>query len=247
MATKPTIANARWADTGGADVVAPAGGLRDTGFVAGTPAVQSYVNYLLNQQYAWAQFLDEFFKTAGTATADFKLTGAMAITGLSTQAAITASGLITANAGLTAGANQHVTVSGTGEYKHGDRPRVISPFSGTSISWTGQNPGYMQSGASDQLLVGIDQHAGDRIKSISFLLFGNGAADVTTTVLSLSTAMATTSLGSLVSTNPAASWSIATIDITDTTYAASAGAFIKFDANAAGIQIGTITVIYDHP
>lgn len=146
MVAKPTLANARWADIGGADVVAPAGGLRDTGFVAGTPVLQSYVNYLLNQHYQWEQFLDEVFKVAGTAIGDLKLSGAgtfggaLTVGGASTQAAITASGLITANAGVTAGANQDIAVSGTGKHKRGSRVRPIigvtyvidaaSPFNG---------------------------------------------------------------------------------------------------------------------
>ncbi len=47
------------------------------------------------------------------------------ITGALTGAAATFSGLITANAGVTAGANQHVTVSGTGQYKRDSNGRFI--------------------------------------------------------------------------------------------------------------------------
>lgn len=56
--------------------------------------------------------------------------GTLGVTGAATVAAVTASGLITANAGVTAGANQHVTISGTGLLKHGTRsityPTVLS-------------------------------------------------------------------------------------------------------------------------
>jgi hypothetical protein len=59
MSTKPTIAEARFADTGGADVLSPPSGLRDSGFVAGTPIVQSYVNELYHQLYLWALYLSD--------------------------------------------------------------------------------------------------------------------------------------------------------------------------------------------
>lgn len=53
--------------------------------------------------------------------------GTLGVTGASTLAAITASGLITANAGVTAAANQHFTVSGTGRYKHGTITMQCAP------------------------------------------------------------------------------------------------------------------------
>ena len=56
---KPDITLARFADGPGEDVLAPSSGLRDTGFVSGTPIVQSYVNELFNQHYQWAQFADD--------------------------------------------------------------------------------------------------------------------------------------------------------------------------------------------
>ena len=43
-------------------------------------------------------------------------------------------GLITATAGLTAAANQHVAVSGTGEYKHGERTISQAPHLGVQAS-----------------------------------------------------------------------------------------------------------------
>lgn len=59
------------------------------------------------------------------------LAGSLTANGGISTAALTAGGLITANAGVAAGANQHVTVSGTGRYKHGTRTivvPVVAPF-----------------------------------------------------------------------------------------------------------------------
>lgn len=74
MAIKPTIANARFADGGGADVAAPSSGLRTTGFVAATLIVQSLVNYLLNQFYQWALYLSD-----GALSGDHSINGALLV------------------------------------------------------------------------------------------------------------------------------------------------------------------------
>lgn len=59
MAVKPTIALARFADTGSANVTDPPAGSRNTGFVAGDPADEGVMNALLYQQYLWSLYLDE--------------------------------------------------------------------------------------------------------------------------------------------------------------------------------------------
>jgi hypothetical protein len=59
MATKPTIADSRWATDGGAELTAPSSGVRDSGFVTGTPAVADHENVLHKEHYKWAQYVDE--------------------------------------------------------------------------------------------------------------------------------------------------------------------------------------------
>lgn len=64
MATKPTLANARFGETVGgstvgANLTAPSSGLRDTGFQPSTPAVAAYVNWLCHELYLWAKYVDE--------------------------------------------------------------------------------------------------------------------------------------------------------------------------------------------
>ena len=50
---------------------------------------------------------------------------------------LSVTGLITATGGLTAAANQHITVSGTGEYKHGSKTRPVSAQTGIEIGGSG--------------------------------------------------------------------------------------------------------------
>lgn len=76
MATKPTIALARFADQFGADVEDPPGGLRDTGFVYDTPAEQGFVNALFLQLYLWALYLND-----GALTGNHSITGDLEVTG----------------------------------------------------------------------------------------------------------------------------------------------------------------------
>lgn len=64
MATKPTLANARFGETAGgstvgANLVAPSSGLRDTAFQGSTPAGSGYVNDLLHEAYLWFKWLDD--------------------------------------------------------------------------------------------------------------------------------------------------------------------------------------------
>ncbi len=55
---KPDVTLSRFANGPGEDVVQPSSGLRNTGFVDGTPAVPSYVNALFLQAYEWASYID---------------------------------------------------------------------------------------------------------------------------------------------------------------------------------------------
>lgn len=100
MATKPTIALARFADQPGADVTDPSSGLRDTGFQAGTPASQGYVNALFRQSYLWALYLND-----GALTGSHSIDGALAVAG-----AVTVSGAEVVAGAITIG-GQPLTIS----------------------------------------------------------------------------------------------------------------------------------------
>lgn len=155
--------------------------------------------------------------------------------------------------GITLPVNQHVTVSGTGAFKHGDIIENTSALNGVvqAGAWAsgigGSNEVFMISTGASTLLVPLPLKVGDRIKSVSFNVFGDGAADVTTTVIFTTAAMSGTSIGTTTTTNQAASWSTVTIDVTDTTVAATELVHIVFAANATNIRIGNISFVRDRP
>jgi hypothetical protein len=87
-------------------------------------------------------------------------------------AASTFTGLVTASAGVTAAADQHVTVSGTGEFKHGDRIMNITVQSGFGNLAGITNPAgttYAVSGAAgSDWFMSLPLTVGDRVKSITW-------------------------------------------------------------------------------
>jgi len=167
---------------------------------------------------------------------------------ISFEDTIAVSNLITASSGVTCGANQHLTVSGTGELKHGNRVITASPLAGVTSSWIAIiSEGYMVSNSGGFLLVPINLHVGDRIKSVSFYVFGNSSADMTATVYSTDVLQASSSIGSFLFINYPSSWDFATIDVTDTTLVSGASLFVQFDATANGVRVSGISVTYDHP
>lgn len=76
MASKPQIAVARWADQISANLLSPSSGLRDTGFLAGTPAVSGYVNTMLGELYKWALYVND-----GVWDGDIALNGSFTVGG----------------------------------------------------------------------------------------------------------------------------------------------------------------------
>jgi hypothetical protein len=165
--------------------------------------------------------------------------------------ASTFSGLITASAGVTCAANQHVTVSGTGEVKHGDRVLTTGGIAGNGTNWSSSAVagtfGAMASSGAGNLFVPIELTAGDRIKSVTYWLYGDGAADMIATVYSSDATRTLSSIGAVTTNNTPGSWTAITINVTDTVVVANGGLFIHFDGNATGLAVGEISVTYDRP
>lgn len=65
MATKPSILP-RWASTLAAQILEPTSGAKDTGWLAGERPTAQTINWLFNNLYQWATYLDEFLSTANT-------------------------------------------------------------------------------------------------------------------------------------------------------------------------------------
>lgn len=120
MATKPS-AIVEW-NTAGTNRTTPTGGQISTGIAAGEVANSSRMNYLLNLLGLWTAYLN-----------DGAFTGAHTF-----GSTVGVTGLITATAGLTAAANAHVTVSGTGRFKFGD---TVSDIQGVDFVTGGGSSG----------------------------------------------------------------------------------------------------------
>jgi hypothetical protein len=164
-------------------------------------------------------------------------------------AASTFSGLITASAGVTAAANQHVTISGTGRFKHGDFVRTKCPIAGfvTLGTWTYTLGGLQSSGGAAAIGVPFEFDEGEQVTSATFAIFGNGSADVTLSVIHHTAAGVNTVIGTTTVNNPAASWNDTTINITDTTLAAGDTIIVFYEANAAALIIGNTRITYNRP
>lgn len=99
--------------------------------------------------------------------------------------AATFSGLITAQAGLTASVNQNLTVSGTGELKHGSRSLIVSAaafspgnnYATASITLNTQSGIWSMNTAPNDMLSGdVPLMAGDRIQSLNWVYDKNTSA-----------------------------------------------------------------------
>lgn len=156
-------------------------------------------------------------------------------------------GLITATAGLTAAANQHVTVSGTGEFKHGSYVMNVSPFAGYDAATSSPGVGYVVSSANGIRYIPIPLKAGDRITDAQYSIYGDGAADVTIEVVHYTGSNVRTVLGTVTKTNEAAAWTTYSLGVTDTTLSANDQVLFEFAYNAANIRIGGCSATYTRP
>lgn len=110
MASKPTIALARWADTISAILTTIPSGLRDTGFVGGTIIDEGTVNYEINQLYQWALWLSD----GDCAFHNLSATGTLGVTGTTTlTGALVCNGSLNANAGVVLGPFDDFDIDGS--------------------------------------------------------------------------------------------------------------------------------------
>lgn len=135
-----------------------------------------------------------------------------------------------------------------GDLYHGDRELNLNATSGGgNANFTVNAAGYVISTASGTWYMVVPLRTGDRIKSISFLAYGDGAADLTTEVNSFAGTMTGTGIGTDTTNDIAASWTTITINVTDTTYATRSSVVIAFSASAANLRIGNVCATYDRP
>lgn len=160
-----------------------------------------------------------------TAQAQSIWTGVQLAGALTVGGTLGVTGLITATAGLTAAANQHVTLSGTGEVKHGDRVLVMS---------LGGKAGTITLNGSVAQGFPISCRVGDRIKVVQTAYNRNS----TTLAIHLRYVDVTTGTDTAVLTvftdNSSSGWQNRTDDIADHTIVSGRTYFMRFGTDADG-------------
>lgn len=242
----------RWADVAGLISVPPAGKL-NVGYINGERPPAGYENWLRNLTYQWLQYLSD-----GNLTGAHTFGSTVGITGLLTAAAITASGLITANAGVTAGANQNVAVSGTGRFKFGTMTLKISCMAVKCTTTGGIGTAtyggvfYRQDSGGLQADCPIDLPIGARLLAVRAGVkdHATGPDRVTMQVWKSDDAQGVTALGSLQTTSGVAGTNqVLTVTGLTLGVAAANSYFIRFGHTAAAqiVYVNYIEADYDYP
>lgn len=189
--------------------------------------------------------------SAGAITASNTIANAVAMSAsLTVGTTLGVTGLITASAGLTASANQDVTISGTGRFKHGSIIRTVSPHAGQGSGYT-LAAGYVQSTGANTYYLPIPFDVGERLTTVDTFTYGDGAMDLTIDVCLYSApsggSITRTVIGTASNTNQGATWGTNTINVTDTTLATGEQIVIEYQPNATNLRVGPAVATYDRP
>lgn len=164
--------------------------------------------------------------------------------------AVTFSALTTHSAGATMAANQHVTVSGTGRYKHG---LLSMPMNGGTDAqeWAGsghfdRGVGYAITTGPCTLVVRIPLLVGQRLATFSFEYWGDGVADFTYEINVYDATLAKTTLGASGVNNAPAAWSTSSAGAV---HVMATGEIATFELStaSAGIRLGELEFGYTWP
>jgi hypothetical protein len=172
-------------------------------------------------------------------------------------------GLVTASAGVTAAADQHVTVSGSGAFKHGDRYLHLhatafhaaannaptTPTNTTSGGNAGQGWRGWAAAPNNTIVANVPLPAGARIKSIDYYLFKDG--DATAMTMALRACTQPSSLASTIDTVSDASSGATAITNTRSsinyTITSTDQPFIVITATVSTQEFYGCRITYDHP
>ncbi len=189
-----------------------------------------------------------------TVCAQVSSAGVMSLSNTIDAATLTGATLTTA-AAVTLAAGGHVTVSGSGDYKHGDKTMMLHGWEGRAggpyvyaTDWTyNAVNGNVKSLAMVTLLFPFRLRVGDRVKSVTYTLLGDGVADVSNADVVKFDNGTAASIGSTTNTNPGGTLAPTTIDVTDTTITSTMTMSLRLDITAANIEISSVAVTYDRP
>ncbi len=176
-------------------------------------------------------------------------TGTVTNTGTPTVTSLTTTGAITAGTTITAGSNQDITVSGTGEYNHGNRLLNISALAGVGDSFSvpvfSAALGTVTLQASEDFMIPIPLLVGDTIDQINFLLDPAGGGTKTMALRSVAASGAVTTHETTTSTSTGTGAYGLTVSPA-VTVGSSQMVYAYFEAGTNGDQIFGIEVRYSH-
>jgi hypothetical protein len=194
---------------------------------------------------------------AATLSSTLGVTGAVT---LSSTLGVT--GLITATAGLTAAANQHVTVSGTGRFKHGTMTMIFPAFDGKPVSPDADNVDYGTAFAYNNTASTLDVvfsgaapiyfripvrfPVGTRIRDVAVDFAGAGT---NTKGFALRRRSATGTSTGIVTGTSTANTTVSLLALGDANYTvlSTETYWLQFDSADAGDVLKYFTVTYDYP
>lgn len=145
-----------------------------------------------------------------------------------------------------------------GDLKFGDKVLVLSPaaFNIPDHTQWGIVPTPMKlqaisaSATPADVYMAIPLNTGDRIKTLTMAVLGNGTADFVWSVVKTTAAGADSTIGTTTINNAAASWGDQTLDVTDTTLAAGETLTMVLhvtSSSSAAINFGNVRITYDRP
>ena len=187
---------------------------------------------------------------------DFQLPGAYpgstSLLQMSSAGVLTASNTVlalTATQGITCSVDQHVLVSGTGRFKHGNIERALPTIgfvhSGTA-AFTAGVVNFGTTANSSTVYIPVSFDVGQRVRSVSFVLdniAAGTAGTLTYTLLAAGGSVGSTATNS----NADATVTISGIDhtvLTATSYMLQVSSSAGWDRDT---KITNITALYDHP
>lgn len=152
--------------------------------------------------------------------------------------------------GVTLASNTSVTISGTGEYKHGNMTLTIAPGGGYNPTgtFTPDAAGAVSCSATGNWFVPIPLRTGDRVQSFTIAGFGDGSVDVVFEIFYVSKLGVSTTKATANITNAPASWNDSTATAgSPTALAAGEVCVAKVNPNATGFAFNNFRIVYDRP
>lgn len=193
--------------------------------------------------------------SAGVLTASNTIANAVTMSSTATVGStLGVTGLITATAGLTAAANQHVTISGTGRFKHGAMETVVPAADFQPLTAGGtealNSSGYWVFGAppNDTVEAPVRLPVGSRILSVTWSANNGGSGSSFTMNLKKRTSAGTTSTVDT-GTGGGSGTGFTTFARSSINYTIATGEalWLEFAVGATAHQMASAAISYDYP